>query len=243
MKKSGKNLEEFVRQHASAYRLSGDYLMITDGSGPQLVKDVERLAQDWRNMKDGLSDTAKALKWPPKAAHKPIPDGLDKRAVERLEKRRAAKVQMRQMYPIVVLGERFCTYLYLFVKVMDSQELTITAPSFEEFKKLTELPKGLRILEAPFLLDLSLSRDIWVQRFVANSIAMFCIANDNVAKIGEQGMDKLVSLASVQDEQVQVSCLMAAFKVAIYKGFHDKVYITTIGGNSYRGNSNRKVQR
>lgn len=108
------------------------------------------------------------------------------------------------------------------MKVLVEKELSITAPTFEEFRKLESVPRGINSLGADFFLEIALSKDIWVQRFVAHNIAMFCIAGANVKKVGEEGMDKLVSLAWVGDDDVQKSCLMASFKVATFKEFHEK---------------------
>eukprot|EP00162_Nutomonas_longa_P010406 comp19903_c0_seq1/m.38696 comp19903_c0_seq1/g.38696 ORF comp19903_c0_seq1/g.38696 comp19903_c0_seq1/m.38696 type:complete len:340 (-) comp19903_c0_seq1:164-1183(-) len=220
--KAADDLEKKIASSSAACKLNGDYLMISDGSEQMLLVAAEKLVKEWTSMKDGLSDKARNAKWPPKQNQKPIPDGIDKKAGERIAKRRAAKLMFRQRYTIVQIGEKYAAYLYQFVKVLVEKELSITAPTFEEFRKLESVPRGIDSLGADFFLEIALSKDIWVQRFVAHNIAMFCIAGANVKKVGEEGMDKLVSLAWVGDDDVQKSCLMASYKVATFKEFHEK---------------------
>lgn len=221
VRSSAERLEQQLVTSSASAKLNGDFLMLTDGSDSMLYGLSEALANDWRSMKDGLSSKAANARWPPKTP-KPIPEGTDKKAMERIERRRAQKTQLRQQHPIVVIGEKYCAYLVQFIRVLTAKELSITAPTFEEFRKMTDVPIGLKTLSGSFLLEIALAKDVWVQRFVANNIAMYCIAGDNVKQIGEEGMDKLVSLAWCPDEEVQISAIMAAFKVVTYKPFHER---------------------
>jgi hypothetical protein len=222
VEKSVKRINDQIRVTAQSCKLAGDYLTVTDGSQSLLVGHGEKLLKEWIEMKENISTKAGQAMWPPKKQQKPLPEGLTKKAAERIEKRRLHKELLRKRHTIVAIGEMYAAFLRTFIRVLAAGELSITAPTWKEFLTLKELPEGIKQLSAAFLLELSVSKDLFVQRFVANNIALFCITGENVEAIGEQGMDKLVSIAWVPDDEVQTSCVMAAYMVAKYPGFHGR---------------------
>jgi len=181
---------------------------------PNLLSSLPELKGAWDAFAEGLPDKARQAKDTRKQmVHKPSEGNLSEKEAERLNRIEQFNQWKRENSTMVQSGGELVKFIIAFCEVFGNKELHVAQPTFEAFLGMAECPKGFKDLSATFSFQLAIANDLAIQRFVANSIAYLAI--EDAALIGAQGMDRLGELALVPDDEVQLSCVCAAFKVAI----------------------------